>query len=786
MPAHRQKTLPEAWPDAAAKRQKTSFAPVKMQLRPPQPSPQADPALPPLPKRRIALRPANGPAKLVIKNIRPPQPENQRIYLDQSFDRLRRMMLAVLAAEGIEDSLQEAYKGAEALSRANRSADIQHMLEASFDSYFKVSVSPEIHRLARIVVPSTLLQEVNRLWDQWLKQLSTIRGILQFHDQNYCWSTPNVPTIWVLGTTFFRDQVITTNELQPHIIQSAIELLKAHRDGDRSDSLILKATLSIFNILGIYSEKLYDPLRIATSKYHTQLAQTAFSELLVEDYLKFIDDRLQQEEERCVFLSFDKATRNAFVKIIQDTMIRQKALLILEEGFQDLMERKKHDSLHLLYTLLQRTEQVKLLQDHWSHYILSQSKGVRLVTNPELDNEMIDSLLAFKKELDTVISTSFSNTVDFVHTLRRDFENFINKRQNKPAEMAAKYLDGILRRGNKAGDDFVVEQKMDHVIEVFKFIQGKDVFEAFYKRDLAKRLLLNKSASDDLEKSMFSRLREECGSQFTQNLETMFKDVKTSADMMEQFRNSKHRETSTNINVRILTHSSWPEYKEVKFRFPETLSRDLEIFKQHYKEKSPNKNLEFRHALDYCVVTANLPRGTKELHVSLFQGAVLLLFNNVEDGNVLTYEDIQGATSLADQELIRTMQSLSCGKFRILTKSPKGKEVKPDDTFQLNESFTDKQFRIKINQIQLKETKEENEAAHKEVEQNRTYEMQSAVVRVMKARQRASHHDLVLEVISIMKARGALNVKELKKVIEKLIDDEYIEREEDGTYKYLA
>lgn len=36
---------------------------------------------------------------------------------------------------------------------------------------------------------------------------------------------------------------------------------------------------------------------------------------------------------------------------------------------------------------------------------------------------------------------------------------------------------------------------------------GKDVFEAFYKRDLAKRLLLGKSASIDAEKSMLSKLK---------------------------------------------------------------------------------------------------------------------------------------------------------------------------------------------------------------------------------------------------------------------------------------
>jgi hypothetical protein len=40
--------------------------------------------------------------------------------------------------------------------------------------------------------------------------------------------------------------------------------------------------------------------------------------------------------------------------------------------------------------------------------------------------------------------------------------------------------------------------------------QGKDVFEAFYKKDLAKRLLLGKSASIDAEKSMISKVLSSC------------------------------------------------------------------------------------------------------------------------------------------------------------------------------------------------------------------------------------------------------------------------------------
>lgn len=42
---------------------------------------------------------------------------------------------------------------------------------------------------------------------------------------------------------------------------------------------------------------------------------------------------------------------------------------------------------------------------------------------------------------------------------------------------------------------------------LFRYIHGKDVFEAFYKKDLAKRLLLGKSGSIDAEKSMISKLK---------------------------------------------------------------------------------------------------------------------------------------------------------------------------------------------------------------------------------------------------------------------------------------
>jgi cullin 3 len=81
-----------------------------------------------------------------------------------------------------------------------------------------------------------------------------------------------------------------------------------------------------------------------------------------------------------------------------------------------------------------------------------------------------------------------------------------------------------------------VEIVLDKAMMLFRYLEEKDVFERYYKQHLAKRLLLNKSASDDAEKNMISRLKTECGCQFTCKLEGMFKDITLSNSTADDFR----------------------------------------------------------------------------------------------------------------------------------------------------------------------------------------------------------------------------------------------------------
>lgn len=140
----------------------------------------------------------------------------------------------------------------------------------------------------------------------------------------------------------------------------------------------------------------------------------------------------------------------------------------------------------------------------------------------------------------------------------------------------------------------------------------------------------------------------------------------------------------------------------------------------------------------------------------------------------------------AEPEVKRTLQSLACAKLRPLTKHPKGKDINTTDTFTVNNLFEHPKYRVKINQVQLKETKEENKETHIRVAEDRNFECQAAIVRVMKARKTIAHSELVAETIKSTISRGVLALSDIKKNIDRLIEKDYMERQDGNMYAYVA
>ena len=101
------------------------------------------------------------------------------------------------------------------------------------------------------------------------------------------------------------------------------------------------------------------------------------------------------------------------------------------------------------------------------------------MSDPAHDETMVDSLISFQTSLDTIITQSFGSDFEFTKTSKDVFVLFINARQNKPAEMIAKFIDAKMRAGNRAMGDEELEKTFRSVLTLFRYCQGKDIFEAF-------------------------------------------------------------------------------------------------------------------------------------------------------------------------------------------------------------------------------------------------------------------------------------------------------------------
>ena len=113
-----------------------------------------------------------------------------------------------------------------------------------------------------------------------------------------------------------------------------------------------------------------------------------------------------------------------------------------------------------------------------------------------------------------------------------------------------------------------------------------------------------------------------------------------------------------------------------------------------------------------------------------------------------------------------------------------GKDVNDGDKFIVNKDFTHQLFHIKINQVQLKETTEEQKATEERVFQDRQYQIDAAIVRIMKMRKTLSHNLLLTELYNQLKF--PVKPPDLKKRIESLIDRDYMERDRDNANNYVA
>jgi hypothetical protein len=239
--------------------------------------------------------------------------------------------------------------------------------------------------------------------------------------------------------------------------------------------------------------------------------------------------------------------------------------------------------------------------------------------------------------------------------VKKAFEKFLNIEPNVISEYLAKFLDFHLKRTSKSTvglNDEQLESKVKETIFLLKLVKAKDIFEEFYMRGLSRRLLLKKSASNEAEKIMVSRLRTECSNEFSTKTEAMLKDLSQSDVFMSEYKSMKggememlRKNQGVDASFHVLSSGSWPISAQIKdLKMPDLLHTVQKEFEMYYKVKHQGRCLTFAPSMSTSLVFANFvpkPNGnfTKQhqLEVSGLQAIVLVAFNTKEE---LTYLEL--------------------------------------------------------------------------------------------------------------------------------------------------
>ena len=493
--------------------------------------------------RPTTIGPHTGPKKLYVKGLKNDPKVKPDEYYNTVWERLEASLSAIFTDGKLPYSNEELYRGVENVCRQGKAADLFKKLEHACHQNILNNVKEDLTRRSNNDNAVFVLESVVEAWSRWNKQLETLRSIFFYLDRSYLLHSASSPSIDEMGIRQFRANIFMPEPLKSKILQGACDLVAADRNGKeaaRNDRLYRDA-IKMFHSLAVYLEFFEPRLKSESQQYYLSWTERTVSTTDVSGFVESCVKLIDQELRRCDDFGLDQTTKKALEQYLEDILVeeRQTRLLVVED-IGNLLAKDRPDATSQLYSLLQRRRLGEKLRPAFEAFIVKQ--GSEIVFDEEREQEMVIRLLEFKKKLDLILEQSFQRHEALGHSLREAFESFINKSKRssmtwgtdnpKPGEMIAKYVDMVLKGGTRAirtsgvgtedapkapdnenqegeseDEDMEIGKQLDQALALFRFVHGKAVFEAFYKRDLARRLLLGRSASSDAEKSMLTRLK---------------------------------------------------------------------------------------------------------------------------------------------------------------------------------------------------------------------------------------------------------------------------------------
>ncbi|KOS17945.1 Cullin-1 [Escovopsis weberi] len=649
-------------------------------------------------------------------------------------------------------------------------------------------------------------------WDRYTVAAKYIHHLFQYLNRHWVKreideGKKNIYDVYTLHLVQWRN--VLFEQVSSKVMDAVLKLVEKQRNGETIEHSQIKQVVDSFVSLGldeadptkstldVYRYHFEGPFLQATEEFYQAESKQFVAENSIVEYMKKAEERLAEEEERVkMYLHQDIAV--PLLRRCNQALIADHSTLLREE-FQILLDNDREEDMARMYNLLARIpDGLDPLRTRFeTHVRRAGLVAVQKVSSSEGDKlepkVYVDALLEIHTQYQGLVKRAFKDEPEFTRSLDNACREFVNRNEvcksssSKSPELLAKYTDVLLRKSSTSIEEADLERTLSQIMTVFKYIEDKDVFQKFYSRMLARRLVHSNSSSDDAETSVISKLKEACGFEYTNKLQRMFQDMQISKDLNKEFRDhleSVESSKAVDSTFSILGTGFWPlTPPSTNFVPPSEISAEIDRFVRFYKHKHDGRKLTWLWHLCKGDIKTGYCKSSKTpytFQVSIYQMAILLLFN---EKDTYTYEDIIEVTQLSNEVLDQALSVILKAKVLLMDG---GDKPGPGKTFKLNFDFKSKKIKMNLNLGGVKEAKQEEVETNKTIEEDRRLVLQSAIVRIMKARKRMKHTQLVSETINQIRSRFVPKVSDIKKCIEILLDKEYLERLNDDELGYLA
>ncbi|XP_030846066.1 cullin-2 [Strongylocentrotus purpuratus] len=579
------------------------------------------------------------------------------------------------------------------------------------------------------------------------------------------------------------------------------EMLK-DRAGDDTQHTVLHSVINSLVEVEQYKKKqqlkLYQDLFEIKCLEQTGAFYRKESARLLQDhdcsqYMGKVLQRLQEEQLR----SRKFLHPSSYHRVLEECQKRMVAdhMSLLHSECRTMVRKEQRQDLSRMYELLKPiTSGLSIMVEELeAHIIDSGRQAIAGLHGDNIPAQFVEAMLSLHIKFSEMITTVFNKDQLFTKSLDMACSSVVNKKLSskhnscRSPELLARHCDALLKKSSKGSSESELDDRLGQCILVFRYIDDKDIFQRFYARMLAKRLIHGLSTSMDAEESMINKLKQACGYEFTNKLHRMFTDMGVSDDLNNKFAKfSQEKETDLGINfsIYVLTTGSWPlgQSALTPFAISQELEKSVRMFEIFYSEKFPGRKLTWLHHLCTGELKLNYLKKPYIVTTTTFQMAVLLMFNNQD---TVQYSELINSSLINEKELSKTVQSLIDTKF--IEQNHEG-PITENTSFTLNLLYSNKRTKFKITTaVQRDPPQQEVEQTHNAVDEDRKLYLQAAIVRIMKARKKLRHNILIQEVISQARSRFSPSVSMIKKCIEALIDKQYLERTTKADeYAYVA